>query len=85
MEGKEIIANISKNAQNGENQEDEDFYFDEKFYENHFKIGRSFAWPDSFKGLIIRHKNLNNLECDAVFRDYNEIYYKNLNKFFILL
>lgn len=59
LEGKEIIANIPKNARNGENQEGEDFYFDEKLYKNRFKIERSFAWLDGFKGLIMKYESLN--------------------------
>ncbi|MFK8284187.1 hypothetical protein [Capnocytophaga canis] len=59
LEGKEIIANIPKNPRNGDNQEEEDYYFDEKLYKNRFKIERSFAWFDGFKGLIMRHETLN--------------------------
>ncbi|CEN39408.1 IS5 family transposase [Capnocytophaga cynodegmi] len=59
LEEKEIIANIPKNARNGDNQEYENFYFDEKLYKNRFKIERSFAWLDGFKGLIMRYETLN--------------------------
>ena len=56
LEKKEIIANIKQNPRNGQ---DEDVYFDEKLYKNRFKIERTFAWLDGFKGLIMRYETLN--------------------------
>lgn len=56
---KEIMANIPKNPRNGENSDDDSFIFDKKLYKNRFKIERSFAWLDGFKGLIMRYETLN--------------------------
>lgn len=56
LEKKEIIANIKQNPRNGQ---DEDVYFDEKLYKNRFKIERTFAWLDGFKGLVMRYETLN--------------------------
>lgn len=55
----EIMANIPKNRRNGEKSDDDFFIFDEELYKNRFKIERSFAWFDGFKGLIIRYETLN--------------------------
>ncbi|MFK8302429.1 transposase [Capnocytophaga stomatis] len=51
-----MIPNIKQNPRNGQN---ENIYFDEELYKNRFKIERSFAWLDGFKGLIIRYETLN--------------------------
>ncbi|ATA88640.1 IS5/IS1182 family transposase [Capnocytophaga stomatis] len=56
LQEKEIIPNIKQNPRNGQN---ENIYFDEELYKNRFKIERSFAWLDGFKGLIIRYETLN--------------------------
>ncbi len=56
---KEIMGNIPKNPRNGESSDEDFFIFDKKLYKNRFKIERSFAWLDGFKGLIIRYETLN--------------------------
>lgn len=76
---KEIIPNIKQNPRNGQN---ENIYFDEELYKNRFKIERSFAWLDSFKGLIIRYENLNTTDSYVIFRVYTNIYSESLNKFY---
>ena len=59
LSAKEIMGNIPKNPRNGENSDDDCFIFDKKLYKNRFKIERSFAWLDGFKGLIMRYETLN--------------------------
>ncbi len=53
------MGNIPKNPRNGEGSDEDFFIFDEKLYKNRFKIERSFAWIDGFKGLIMRYETLN--------------------------
>ncbi len=53
------MGNIPKNPRNRESSDDDFFIFDEELYKNRFKIERSFAWLDGFKGLIIRYETLN--------------------------
>ncbi|WP_345008190.1 transposase, partial [Snuella lapsa] len=51
-EAKGIIANICPNKRNGNN--DVDYYFDEKLYEERYAIERTNAWMDSFRSLLNR-------------------------------
>lgn len=55
---KGIMPNIPKNKRNGESLEENRFIFDKELYKNRFKIERSFAWLDGFKGLIVRYETL---------------------------
>lgn len=51
-QAKGIIANICPNKRNGNN--DEDYYFDEKLYQERYAIERTNAWMDSFRSLLNR-------------------------------
>jgi len=52
-ERKGIIANIVPNKRNGSNDEN-DHYFDEKLYEERYRIERTNACMDSFRSLLNR-------------------------------
>ena len=52
-EAKGIIANICPNKRNG-NNDTEDYYFDEKLFQERYAIERTNAWVDSFRSLLNR-------------------------------
>lgn len=51
-EAKGIIANICPNKRNGNN--DKNYYFDEKLYQERYAIERTNAWMDSFRSILNR-------------------------------
>lgn len=50
-----IEANVPVNPRNGDALE-RDEYFDEEFYKHRTVIEHTFAWLDSFKGLLVRYE-----------------------------
>jgi transposase len=55
-EKKEINANICFNKRNGDADRDE--YFDQELYNERYKIERTNAWMDAYKGILVRFEKL---------------------------
>jgi hypothetical protein len=54
-----IELNVKANPRNAKKSTEEYEYFDEELYkDNRYKVEQSNAWMDAFKGIIIRYEKL---------------------------
>ena len=55
-EREEITLNVDRNKRNSSKAPDDDYFIDNKLYNNRFVIEQSNAWMDAFKGLMLRYE-----------------------------